>query len=128
MNETDQFLSGKFRDMADRGGGGILPKSGLTPSTFKGGIGSAVMARAEQYGGVGFHRVAQAMRNSLTLGDQAAGLSRVGTSKLMQLIDIVDNSQDPALEDYLAQEADPSYRSLRMQVDNEQREAENKSK
>jgi hypothetical protein len=118
MPYADRVASQQLGKVADKGGGGLLPKTGtgLTPSTFKGGIASAMMGKAELASGLGFNKIADGMRALVQRSDMAAGASQVGTGKLLQLIDAVQQSEDPSLEDYLAQEMSPEYRALRMEA------------
>lgn len=128
LSPPERLVSSKLGAVQDKG-------LGLVHQTPKGSFTRSMANRIAPAMGVGVPELGQKMLQALdneaartAVGGTAGGMSSVGRSKLEQLIRIVFDSQDPALEDYLAQEADPSYRSLRMQVDNEQREAENKSK
>lgn len=125
MPAGDQKARDLLFDVAKSHGGGILPKTGLTPSTFKGGIGSAIMAKSGMLAGVGGNRLATKMKDIIGRGDQAAGMSRALSGKMMQLIDAVFQSNDVDLEDYLAQEMSAQYKALRMEAQNELEKEEN---
>lgn len=119
MPEAERIASRQLGQVADKSGGGLLPRSGITPSTFQGGITSAAMAKAPMAIGVGGHKLASKMKDIIGRGDQAAGMSRALSGKMMQLIDAVFNSENVDLEDYLAQEMSPEYKAIKMEAQSE---------
>lgn len=116
LSEAQQIVSKQLGTVADQNGGGILPKTGMMPSTFKGGISSAAMAKTEMVGGIGLHKIGQKMIEMATNNDLAKGMSSAANGKLVQLVDAVMSSENPELEDFLAKEMSPLYNHMSLEA------------
>jgi hypothetical protein len=116
MPFEDRVASDKLGETIKTGGSGLMPSTGLQPSTLQGGLYSAVMSRGEMVGGVGFSRIANAMRSMVNDVQNSTRMTHAGSGPLLQLIDAVEKSNTPDLDDYLAQEMSPEYKALRLEA------------
>lgn len=112
LSEAEQLASRQLGKVAD------LRRGGMEPSSLKGGIARMVMDRGGLAVGSGVHQVARRMRDALNNADAAAGMSRASSGALLRLIEAVENSPNPDLEDYLAKEMSPEYNALSLEAKN----------
>lgn len=96
---------------------------GVANSVSPRGAGFSVMGAVRDRSlpaiGIGVHRVATKMAEILDRADAAQGMSSVAGSTLRALIEAVQSSPNPELEDYLAKEMSAEYNAASIEAANE---------